>query len=691
MRFYPFFLSLLFVIFFSSPVLSQDEPNEACFEPDKKTMKVLAQAESEKNDKMERRQFYTTAIEMAPGNAYVYYSFAQFNFAHAESVQASYDEGRANFAQLKTAYEGAAKTYKEVLFYCPEFNADTYYKLGFINYLLSNKADAAKYFKAFLAFKSDDPSRYGDEYTVHKTEIEEVLPEMEFFDKFYNNLVPFKPVKVSNVSTTDDEYLPMISPDGELIFYTRKGPDDGGGVVATVVEEFTVSLRPDIKSDFDAGDRLKKPFNTVQYTNYGGVSLSLDNKEMFICACQEVNYQDHANCDLFVTRFERSGEGGNDFTWTPLENLGNAINTPDGWEAQPTLSADGNTLYFATWREGSLLTDIYFSTRGKDGKWTMAKPVPGSINSEGHDKAPFLHQDSETLYFVSDCSTERLGAGGSDIFYTRKDEKGNWMAPTNIGFPINSEQNEVGLVVSYDGHVAYYTFRNVNTNSYDIFYFELYEEARPQAVKIFKGEVTDQKGNAVKDAIVEVSYKESGESIQVKVNGDDGKFTAVVRADEEQDVMISLKKEGFSFDTELIQAEDLVNPAETTIKGIEMEIDVIEVGKAFTIDDILFDTDSYVLSDDSKFILDQFIKFLNENPGVNVTIQGHTDDLGDAAHNKELSANRAKAVMDYIISKGVSDARLKSDGFGEAKPKLPNTSAENRAQNRRTDFLITGM
>ena len=689
-RFFSYALVTALVVIAKSAV-AQEEPNEACFEPDKKTMKILAQAESDKYDRMERLKFYTTAVEMAPGNSYVYYSFAQFNFSHAETVQDAYDNGRANFMQLKQAYEAAAKAYKEVIFYCPEFNAEAYYKLGFINYLLNEKADAAKYFKQFMAFKSDDFSRYGDQYAEHKKEVEEILPEMEFFDKFYNNLVPFEPASVNNVSSNKDEYLPMVSPDNELIFYTRKGDDGSRGITSVVIEEFTVSLRPDIKGDFNTGDPMRAPFNTTRFENYGGVTMSLDNKEMFICACEKVSYQEHADCDIYVTRFERSGEGGNDFTWTPLQELGPAINTTDGWEAQPTLSADGNTLYFATWREGSQLTDIYYSTRGKDGKWSPAKPVPGDINTEGHDKAPFLHQDSETLYFVSDCSTERLGAGGSDIFYTRKDATGNWSTPTNIGFPINSSANEVGLVVSYDGHLAYYTFRNVNTNSYDIFYFELYEEARPKSVKIYKGVVKDQDGEPVKDAVVEISYKETGENVEVKVNGDDGKFTAVVMADQEQDVMITMKKDGFSFDTELVKAHEVVDTVETTIKGIEMEIDEIEVGKAFTIDDILYETDSYVLSEDSKFVLDQFVKFLVSNPGVKVTIQGHTDDQGDNVRNKILSQNRAKGVMDYLVSKGIPADRLNSEGCGEDKPKVPNSSAENRAQNRRTDFLITAM
>ncbi len=685
-------------VFFVSALISgsnlyaqEETENDACFEPDKKTMKILSQAESDKYDKNERRKFYTTALEMAPGNAYVYYSFATFNWEHASNMAAAYEEGRASYAQLRTAYEGALRTYKEVIFYCSDYSADAYYKIGYIYYFLNEKAEASKYFNQFLEFKSDDPSRYGEAYATQKAEIQEILPEIEFFANFYSNLVPFKPYSVPNVSSQKHEYLPMISPDGELIFFTRKGAEEEHGVKEVLVEEFTVSLRKSLAEDFNSGTKLAKPFNVPTYANYGGVTLSLDNKEMFICACQYVNYQEHANCDIYVTRFERSGEGGNDFIWTPLENLGPTVNTKDGWEAQPTLSADGNTLYFATWREGSQLTDIYYSTRNSQGGWTTAKPVPGGINTDGHDKAPFLHQDSETLYFVSDCSTTRLGAGGSDIFYTRKDESGNWQKPTNIGYPINSQANEVAFIVSFDGHVAYYTFFNVNTNSYDIFYFDLYEAARPKAVKIYKGEVKDEAGEPIKDAIVEISYKESGENIQVKVNGDDGKFTAVVNADVAEDVMISVKKEGYSFDTELLKADEVVDTVEKSVSGIQMEIDVIKVGKAFTIDDILFDTDSYVLSSDSKFILDQFVKFLNENPTVTVTIQGHTDDLGDDFHNKELSASRAKSVMDYIVSKGIPADRLKSEGYGESKPKVPNNSSQNRAQNRRTDFLITGM
>lgn len=683
------FLVVLFPVF----SYAQTEEDEACAPPDdKKIMKLVEAAESTKNAVPERSKFYTDALQLAPENAYVYYSFAVFSFQQAENMQAKFDQGHANFNQLKTSYLGAAKSYKKVIEFCPDFHSDVYYKLGYIYYLLGDKPEAARYFQSFLDFTSKDPEKYTDSYRKNKADVEEILPEMAFFENFYANPVPYSPFEVKNVSSAKDEYLPMISPDNELIFFTRKGQsDDPGGIIKGVIESFTMSQRANVNTDFDAGTPLRTPFNTPKYENYGGVSLSLDNKEMFICACEKVDYQAHANCDIYRTTFERSGKGGNDFIWADLENLGANINTPDGWEAQPTLSPDGNTLYFATWREGSQLTDIYYSSRQPDGSWSRAKPVPGPINSSGHDKGPFIHQDSETMYFVSDCSVDRQGAGGSDIFYSRMNEDGTWAEPKNIGYPINSEGNEVGLVVSTDGHLAYYTSRNAGSKGYDIYYFELYEEARPQKVKFFKGVVKDEAGEPIKDAVVEISYKDSKENVEIKVNGDDGKFAAIVNVDEDkpEDVMISVKKEGHSFDTKLLKAEDLAKDDEVFSTGIEMEIDTIEVGKAFTIDEILYTTDSYELTPDSKFILDQFVKFLKDNPTVKVTIQGHTDDVGDDASNKLLSANRAKGAMEYIVASGIAANRLKSEGYGETKPKVPNNSASNRAKNRRTDFLIT--
>jgi outer membrane protein OmpA-like peptidoglycan-associated protein len=454
------------------------------------------------------------------------------------------------------------------------------------------------------------------------------------------------------------------------------------------VEEFTFSQRPDVKTDFNKGEPLKPPFNDGTFTNYGSATLSVDNKEMIICACkkEQVYGRDYLNCDLYTTKYERSGAGGNDFSWTPLKNMGPGINTKDGWEAQPSLSSDGNTLFYTAARPSTRDNDIFVVKRNADGTWGDARPFD-EINTDGKDKSPFLHQDSETLYFVSSSTDTRKGVGGLDIFYVRE-ENGKWSAPKNIGYPINSKEDELGLFVSTDGKIAYYSSR-VGGN-WNIYSFELYEEARPKAVAILKGELKDEKGEPVKDATIEIAYAGSNEVTQVKVNGDDGKYAAVVKADTKQDVMVTVKKEGHAFDSKLIAKEE-IKPEKVSIKGNNLTVKELKVGEAYTINDILYATNSSTLTDKSKFILKGFARFLKENPTITVAIQGHTDDVGDDAQNLALSEARAKGVKDYLVSQGIDADRLSAKGYGETKPKVPNTSDPNRAKNRRTDFVIESL
>ncbi len=703
------YLILLGCLLIVNNAFNQDE-DESCTMPDKKVMKLVKAAESPKIDFRERSQLYLEAIELDDEKAFTVFAYAEYLFDRAQKKYEDYKRGMANYAIVKNQFNAVESKYQTVIDLCPEFNATTYYKLGFINFYIQNDKESGKsYFKQFLSYHSDDPNRYPEEYVELKSGVTRLLEELEkeesYAKAFYDNPVPYDPVMVRNVSTEKDEYLPMISPDNELIFYTRRGDERNLGDFHTNLKEvFSVSQRPNVLTDFNRGNPLVRPFNTDEFDNYGGISLSIDNKEMFICACkvEDVQGQPFKNCDIYVTYFKRSGKGGYDYVWTDLENLGSNINTNTGWEAQPTLSADGNTLYFSAFRKNTKLTDIYYSERQKDGSWSLAKPVPGPINTDGHDKSPFLHQDSETMYFVSQVSETRTGAGepgNFDVFYSRKDENGNWAEPKNLGYPINSADNELGLIVSTDGKLAYIASDKGESNSsegggVDLYYFELYEAAQPQKVLFVKGEVKDEEGDPIKDAKVEIQYNEKGESVEVNINGDDGKFAAVIEVDEPQDVLVSVKKKGFSFDTQIITKEEIDHrkTADETFRkeSFSMEIDELEVGKSFTINNILFATDSYELSKRSKFVLNQFISFLKENPDITVTIEGHTDDVGDNNKNLTLSKNRANSAMNYIVSQGISESRLKAIGYGETRPKVPNTSSSNRSKNRRTDFKLTG-
>jgi outer membrane protein OmpA-like peptidoglycan-associated protein len=674
---------LTVVLIAQSPLIVAQQEDESCLEPPKKVVKLIETAVNSSDAKTAVDNF-NAAIAAAPDNATPYFEYAMYAYNSGMKYYETQKNALGDRSLIK-AEEMFAKTLEQ----CSDYHADCFYYLGVINYSQTDKAEAIRWFKEFTKYKNSDNNRYPADYDKKLKDVKEVLEEMQDEENLLTNAVPFESTIVKNVSSENDEYFPMISPDNELIFYTRKlskaNLGDERYKDAMTIEEFTFSQRPDLQAEFDKGEALKAPFNDGTFSNYGSATLSVDNKEMIICACKKIKVgeRDYNNCDLYITTFERTGEGGNDFKWSPLKNMGSGINTPDGWEAQPSLSSDGQTLFFTASRPSTRDNDIFISKRNSDGSWGQARPFD-EINTDGKDKSPFLHQDSETLYFVSSTSSTRKGVGGLDIFYVRE-ENGKWLEPKNIGYPINSKEDELGLFVSTDGKRAYYSSRM--GGNWNIYSFELYEEARPKPVAIIKGELKDEKGEPVTDATIEISYSGSEEVSKVKVNGNDGKYATVVKLSKPQDVMITVQKDGHAFDSKLISKEE-VKKEQVVIKNNDLNVKPLKVGEAYTINDILYATNSAELTEKSKFILKGFAKFLEKNPSIEVAIQGHTDDQGDDALNLALSDSRAKGVKEYLVSLGISEDRLNAKGFGESAPKVPNSSDQNRAKNRRTDFVI---
>jgi outer membrane protein OmpA-like peptidoglycan-associated protein/tetratricopeptide (TPR) repeat protein len=684
------FTKSISIVFLGSFLSVQAQVDDvSCLPPDKKVVKIIEKARLSADAKTAVDAFLE-AINAAPENAMPYFEYGVYAFNKASEYynRTPTPAMEAGDKSLKKAEE----LFLETIELCSKYHADAYYYLGVINYTQQEPDVAKEWFQKFTSFKSDDPTRYGEDHSKKINDVKEVMGELKSKVDAKSSPVAYNPVMVPNVSSPQDEYFPMISPDNELMFFTRKVNEQALGEMKSYwVEKFTYSQRKNMTIPFDKGTYLGLPFNDGSFDNYGASTLSVDNKEMILCACKtELVYeQQYKNCDLYITTYERTGSGGNDFKWSELKNMGPAINTKDGWEGQPSLSADGNTLYFTTTRKGSQDNDIYFSTRGEDGEWTHAKPMK-ELNTAGKDKSPFLHQDSETLYFVSDGRGD--GVGGLDIYYTRKDASGNWEAPKNIGYPINSEEDEIGVFVSIDGKLAYFSSRA--GGNWNIYAFELYEEARPKPVAILKGELKDDNGDAVENAVIEIAYGNTDEVTRVKVNGNDGKYAAIVKTDQKQDIMVTVKKEGHAFDSKLIDKEEVAvvsSSKDVAIRGNDLNVKELKVGEAYTINDILYATNSSALNEKSKFILKGFARFLKENPTIKVAIQGHTDDVGDDAKNLQLSDDRAKGVKNYLVSLGIDAKRLNAKGFGETQQKVDNTSEENRAKNRRTDFVIESL
>lgn len=658
----------------SGALLAQDqcEPTE-----NKKALKLVEQSENEKKyDARQRYAFLKEALEEDPDCIECYFGLGETSFRRAQMGESSY--------QVPIDY------FEAIVARCEHYHSDVYYYLGVAYYAGQDFKKALEHFTSFIEFP-DEPEKMAKDYNRKYEDVEEILPEIEFYAEFLNNPVPFNPTILSGVSTQWDEYLPMLSPDNMQLYFTRKlEKKSKGDLYGREVEEFTISERSGPRGDFDAGKALPPPFNVGD--NYGGVSLSVDNREMIITICRP-GKMGYTNCDLYSTHYQmvfNERLGKEEMNWGELVNLGPNVNTEDGWEAQPSLSADGKTLYFATAREnstpdadGNPTIDIYYSRRGDDGSWGVAKSVGETINTGGHEKSPFMHTDSKTLYFSCDS---RPGAGGYDIYYARQQEDDSWTKPKNIGIPINTADDEHGLIVSTDGKLAYYASSGIKgARGLDIVSFEVPKKARPEKIILVKGEMRDKQGEIVTDARVELHYAESKRVDRVPVNEESGEYVAVVNV-EHEDVVMTIEKEGHAFEAHVYTKESAEES--NGVAELKSEVKEIEVGEPYTINDIFYSTNSAAIDEKSKLILNQFARYLNQNPKMKVEIVGHTDNRGDEEMNMLLSHERAFEVKKHLEDQGVEGNRLTYKGYGPTKPVADNSTEEGRAKNRRTEFII---
>lgn len=669
-------LAFSLMVLLSAGQIWAQEDGDPCGKPtDKKVLKLLDEAAKAK-DGTTRHQKLKATLEVDPECAECLFRLGLSAYRIARESGRGYDAALRYLDQLATR--------------CPQYHSDVPYHLGVMRYAEGDHAGAVKAFEEFRKFPTDDPARIARNYDKQYQEVEALMPELQFHADFYRNTAALDPKPLLHVSTAADEYLPMLSPDNELLFFTRVSKVRAkGDIVARDVEELTEARRSNPKVDFNAGRALPDPFN--QGDSYGGVSISVNNKEMFVTVCTPPDPRGYRNCDIFRSHYDSKfnlDAGGQEWEWTGLDDLGPTVNSPDGWESQPSLSADGRIMFFAANRPGTNGLDILQSTRDEQGRWSKAVPVKG-INTPGDEKAPFMHSDSRTLYFAARQNAAgqgHRGAGGYDIFFSRMNDDGSWSTPRNIGHPINTDQDEHGLIVSADGRTAYFASgRYKGAGGLDIFSFELPKEARPDDILVLKGQVRDERGEVVKDAKVEIQYMDTRITETIQVDNTDGRYATVLRLNPGSDVVVTVKKQDHVFDARSFSVEDT---ARGGTASVDMTVQKIAVGRSYQINDIKYATNSAAITKSSEYILDGLIAFLKENPTVKIRIEGHTDNVGRMEDNMALSNDRAFTVMEYLRTKGVSASRLSFKGLGPTKPMASNDTPEGRAQNRRTEFVI---
>jgi len=613
---------------------------------------VLAQQPYSTNNK-EAIKFYVLANQSINYQQYKE-AAAQLNQAIAaddQFVEAHNQLG--NVYRYTHLYAEAALQFTRAISLNPNYNRAMYLNLGDVDIMLGKYAEAKTMLLQYTNFNEILPK---DRATAQK-----LLVDCDFSLNAIQHPVDFKPENLgTSINTNADEYLPNVTADESTLIFTRKIGNN---------EDFYQSKR--VKNQWTNAVGLSSKINTPEY-NEGAQSLTQDGQYLFFTGCNRPDGL--GRCDIFLTH-------KNSTDWDKPFNLGAPINTA-GWESQPSISADGKTLYFVSLRKGGYGGyDIWKSTITDKG-WSEPENLGPNINTPYDEQSPFIHPDDQTLYFSSNGWP---GLGSKDLFLSRKGPDGKWQKPENLGYPINSSGEENGLTLTADGAYAFFSSNQLKgAGGFDIYTFEMPEKLRPNVVTYVKGLIKDANSKQPLDADVQIVDLKTNRLIFQNVNAlNQGQFLATLNVGKNYGLNIS--RPGYLFYSENFS---LLNQKTGKPFIIEVSLQEIEAGKKSILRNIFFDTNQFVLKPESKSELEKLIVFLTINPKVTIEISGFTDNVGDAKSNQLLSENRAKTVYQYLINNKINASRLTFKGYGAMQPIAPNTTEEGRSRNRRTEFKI---
>lgn len=308
-----------------------------------------------------------------------------------------------------------------------------------------------------------------------------------------------------------------------------------------------------------------------------------------------------------------------------------------------------------------------------------------AINTEEDEASPFIHPDNCTLYFSSEGWH---GMGRMDIFISKKNkETQRWQKPVNIGYPINTPADEIGLVINTAGTRAYFSSDGLadQDRRKDIYSFELPQELRPNPVSYVKGRVFDRKTNLPLSARIDLTRLMDGET-EVTTQSTEWSGQYLVCLPTGNDYALNVRKKGYMFHSENFALKDSNSITDPYI--IDVYLSPLIAGEKVVLRNVFYATNSAILQSESMVELEMLIEVLTENPSLRLEIGGHTDNVGTAAYNLKLSQDRAKSVYDFLIFKGINEKRLTYKGYGLTEPVESNDTETGRARNRRTEVKI---
>jgi outer membrane protein OmpA-like peptidoglycan-associated protein/tetratricopeptide (TPR) repeat protein len=476
------------------------------------------------------------------------------------------------------------------------------------------------------------------------------------------------------------QYFPALTADNRFLLFTGRPTNESG-------EDLYVSRQT---KDGGLSDPVGISPNINSRQNEGAGTIAGDGKTLVFASCDRPGSV--GNCDLYISR--RTGN-----TWSPPQNLGRNVNSME-WDSQPSLSADGRSLYFTSNRPGGLgQEDLYVSNMRADGTWGEARNLGAPVNTAGKDMAPFIHASGTTLYYVTDGL---VGMGGLDVFRCELQDPatGKWGEPRNLGYPLNTFENEASLFISSDNQRGFCSRTTQDKEAAGPPSLarpvmrerpvELFGFAVPQAVQARETSTYTQ--GRVFDAITKKPLKADVKLYDVQTDA----LTQFVTSDPVEGDYTVVLNEGrryamyASADKYLLKSLSFDYSDKRTFNPLTLDIylEPVRAGRSVVLNNLFFDTNQYTLKPQSRTELNRLIEFMRQYHDVQIEISGHTDNVGTPEANALLSQRRAQAVQDYLATHGVAASRLRAKGYGEKRPLVGNDTDDHRQQNRRIELRI---
>jgi outer membrane protein OmpA-like peptidoglycan-associated protein len=660
------------------------------------------------------------------------YQYALFEYDTAAKLDPTYPypvERTGGMYQVLKNYPKAIDFYERAVHIDSAFDVYNYYNLGLCFHVVQKYDSAVLNLKEFI--RRMDPVNHADSVAMQ---------DADWWIKFNLGCIveaakpknTEEPVPLGEINSKYNDFAPSETADGSTLYFTSDRPGTNKKEVIEkggFSEDIFVAHR-DSLGHFSSPAPLPPPLNSLD--DEGSATVTADGQTLYMSLCRRPGGV--GDCDLYESQLS-----GNQ--WATPQNLGQPLNSP-AWDAEPSVTADGSTLYFSSTRPGSIegSEDIYVAYRNTDGSWTPPKNLGEPVNTRFNDRSPFISADGKTLYF---SSNGHPGFGNHDLFMTRKLSDGTWCVPVNLGRPINAYGDDVFLTIPASGDKIIYSTQRADARaSLHLYEAKLPLEFRPGPVTLIAGTVYDRVTHSAVAAEVDVNDLKTNQLVAVyHANKVTGKFYITLGTGKMYGITatasgyapysdhytvpdtISYREVTHDLPLTPLPAEiagNVKNPNENknpkgnlNPNGNKKENRTPNGNKntsgnknpnekknpsgnlnpngnidtsGIELHNVFFDFDKSTLRPESHSELDYWVALLKKNPKLKIEIDGHTDSVGTAAYNLKLSLERARAVQEYLVDHGINELRLLPKGFGATRPKASNATEEGRQRNRRTEF-----